>query len=250
MTYFGRMATCAAISVAGHLLLASGSAHLPPEAKAAQPVVLQVQLRAPVPAPELEQPSPAESEASKKPIHEAPRPTRRTPTDAKRQENVARNTPPTERPATNSDSTDTPVFGISMESTSTAGAGPAVRVGNTLRAAPGGKGDAEAAGKALREPVQAYEVTKMPLPKGRCSGKYTDEARQAGLEGTVVFDIVVGEDGRVRDIALVQGLGHGLTEEAKRAMKACTFTPGERDGKPVPVRVRGFKIRYALESAE
>ena len=28
-------------------------------------------------------------------------------------------------------------------------------------------------------PVAAYEVTKMPLPQGRCSGKYTDEAKAA-----------------------------------------------------------------------
>lgn len=251
MTYTGRIATCTAISLAVHLLLAKGSAHLPRQALAAQPVVVQVELRQPAPEPEPEEPAPAPSEASNKPIHEAPpKQARRIPTDAKRRESTARETPPTERPATGTDSSDTPVFGISMESTSALGSGPGVPVGNTLRAAPGGKGETAVAAKPLREPVQAYEVTKMPLPKGHCSGTYTDEARQAGLEGTVVFDIVVGEDGKVRDITLVQGLGHGLTEAAKRAMKACVFSPGERNGNPVPVRVRGFRIRFALESGD
>ncbi len=247
MSYSGRMILCAAASVAGHLFLARGSAHLPALAQAAQVVVLQVRVTAPAPEPEPEQPA----ESSQKAIHEAPaRQARRVPADAKRQDNVARETPPSERPATGDDSTNVPVFGISMDSTSAAGSGPGMRVGNTLRAVPRTHEDSAAAAKRLAAPVQAYEVTKMPLPRGRCSGTYTDEARQAGIEGTVVFDIVVGEDGQVRDIIVVQGLGHGLTEAAKRAMKGCTFTPGERDGKPVPVRVRGFRIRFALESAE
>ena len=31
------------------------------------------------------------------------------------------------------------------------------------------------------------------------------------------------------------------------ALAACTFTPGEKNGAPVPVRVRGFKIRFLLQ---
>jgi TonB family protein len=104
--------------------------------------------------------------------------------------------------------------------------------------------------KPLAAPVQAYEVTKMPLPIGRCTGKSTEEAIQAGLEGTVILDIVVGEDGWVRDVKIVQGLGLGLSEAAVRAAKACRFTPGERGGKPVPVRVSRFKVRFALREAE
>jgi TonB family protein len=123
-------------------------------------------------------------------------------------------------------------------------------VGNTLQTKPTHTKIAAADVKALAAPVQAYEVTKMPLPVGRCTGKYTEEARQAGLEGTVILDIVVGEDGAVRDITIVQGLGQGLNDAAVRALKACQFTPGERNGKPVPVRVRRFKVHFALGGAE
>ena len=87
----------------------------------------------------------------------------------------------------------------------------------------------------------------MPLPKGRCTGEYTEEARQAAIEGTVVLDLVVGEDGVVRDIVVVHGLDHGLTGAAVAAAKRCRFTPGERNGQPVPVRVRGFKITFYLQ---
>jgi TonB family protein len=90
----------------------------------------------------------------------------------------------------------------------------------------------------------------MPLPVGQCTGRYTEKARQAGLEGTVILDIVVGEDGTVRDVTIVQGLGEGLSEAAVRALKSCRFTPGERDGKPVPVRIRRFRVNFALGEAK
>jgi protein TonB len=108
---------------------------------------------------------------------------------------------------------------------------------------------AEAA-KPLAEPVASYEVTVMPLPQGRCAGKYTDEALRAAVEGTVVLDLIVDEKGRARDIKVVSGLGHGLTEAAVAAVKECRFSPGEKEGTAVPVRVRGFKIRFVLPGDE
>ena len=217
MNYPARLLVCAVVAVVGHLLLIRGVVHLPRHAEAARPIVVQVLLKAPPPEPE----KPAEPEATPEPKMKPQAPSRRRAMgEAPRRENLPKNPPPTERPATGTDTTTTPVFGISMESTSSAGAGP------------------------------AYEVTKMPLPVGRCTGKYTEEARQAGLEGTVILDIVVGEDGVVRDIAVVQGLAQGLSDAAVRALKACRFTPGERNGKHVPVRVRRFKVHFALGEAE
>jgi len=84
------------------------------------------------------------------------------------------------------------------------------------------------------------------LPQGRCAGKYTEAARAAGIEGVVVLDVIVDETGRTRDITVVEGLDHGLTEAAIAALRACRFSPGERAGQPVAVRVRGFKIRFLL----
>ena len=249
MNYSARLLTCVVVAVVGHLLLIRGVVHLPRQAEAAPPVVVQVVLRAPPPEPE----KPAEPEAAAEPkaqaIHQAPA-RRRAMTDAPRRENVLKNPPPTERPSTGTDTTTTPVFGISMESTSSAGTGPALPVGNTLQIKPGRVKVAAANVKPLAAPVAAYEVTKMPLPIGRCTGKSTEEAIQAGLEGTVILDIVVGEDGWVRDVKIVQGLDHGLSEAAVRAAKACRFTPGERNGKAVPVRVSRFKVRFAMAEAE
>lgn len=65
-----------------------------------------------------------------------------------------------------------------------------------------------------------------------------------------MLDLIVGEDGGVRDVKVVEGLPHGLTEAAVAAPGDCWFSPGEKDGKPVPVRVRGFKIRFVLSDAQ
>jgi hypothetical protein len=46
---------------------------------------------------------------------------------------------------------------------------------------------------------------------------------------------------------VVERLGHGLTEAAIAALEDCRFTPGEKDGRAVPVRVRSFKIRFVLQ---
>jgi TonB family protein len=131
-----------------------------------------------------------------------------------------------------------------------------MRVGNTLQTKPREKaGDAEVgSARPLAAPVPVYQVTKMPLPKGEITGQYTDEAREAGLEGTVILTFVVDEHGCVRDIKVLQSLGGGLTEAAKRALlgslHGCPFSPGERDGKPVPTRVPSFKIRFNLRENE
>ena len=65
-----------------------------------------------------------------------------------------------------------------------------------------------------------------------------------------MLDLVVGADGRVREVRVVSGLGHGLTEAAIAAAKACRFSPGEKGELAVPVRIREFKIRFVLQSDE
>ena len=252
MTYAQRLGICAVASLASHFLLARSTAHLPARVEAAEPVILSVNLRQPAPEPEPELAKPEGAEPSKEPVHEVPARHARRVADTAKPTAPTKNLTPTERPADSANASDTPVFGISMESTSAAGSGPSFRVGNTLQTKPRDKeGDSDgSANTRLAAPVPVYEVTKMPLPKGECSGRYTDEAREAGLEGLVILSFVVDEHGRVRDIKVLQGLGGGLTEAAKRAVQACAFSPGERDGKPVPTRVPSYKVRFSLRENE
>jgi protein TonB len=243
-----KLVICAVASVIAHVAVARALDELPPRVDLTprKIEVRVIEAPPPVPPPEPEkapepQPEPTPT-APPKPIeHQTVRP-HAVPTAA-----VAKETP-TDHPAVTGDTGDSPVFGISMESTSTVGGGPALPVGNTAKPAVGA-GSAAPVPKGVAGTVADYEATKLPLPQGRCSGKYTDEARAAGIEGTVVLDLVVGADGRVSEIHVVTGLGHGLDQAAIAALRDCRFTPGEQAGKPVGVRVRGFKIRFVMEEA-
>jgi TonB family protein len=243
-----QLAICAIASVAGHFAFARGLDYLPPHDDKALPQIVQVHVIAPPipePPPEPVKPEEPKPEQPKPQVHERPRPHE---AKAVARDTPPVDTPPVDHPPTTTDTTTTPVFGVTMESTSQAGTGPAMPIGNTTHPAPSGTPGAPV--KPLAQPVAAVEVTKMPLPQGRCAGKYTEEARAAAIEGVVVLDLIVDEHGRTRDITVVSGLSHGLTEAAIAALTACTFTPGERDGQAVPVRVRGFKIRFLMQEGQ
>jgi protein TonB len=232
-------------SVAAHWVLVQLLEELPP--RPTPPMQARVEVRVVEPLPPPPEPPPPPPELTPPPP--VPEPPRVKPKPTPTRVTTSTPTPPVESPATPLDSTSTtadpnakPRFGVSMSSTSTAGK-TEVPVGNTSRPTQDTGTPGEV--KPL-PPAAAHEVTKMPLPEGRCAGKYTEAARAAGIEGVVVLDVIVDENGKTRDITVVDGLEHGLTEAAIAALRACRFTPGERAGQRVPVRVRGFKIRFLL----
>lgn len=67
--------------------------------------------------------------------------------------------------------------------------------------------------------------------------EYSDEARQAKYQGTVMLWVVVGADGRAHEIRVQQSLGMGLDEKAIEAVRGWKFAPGMKDGIPVAVQV-------------
>jgi TonB family protein len=70
----------------------------------------------------------------------------------------------------------------------------------------------------------------------REKAKYTEEARQSKIQGTVMLTIVFGADGRIHDIRTVRGLPDGLTESSIEAAQKIRFHPAVLNGKPVSVR--------------
>jgi periplasmic protein TonB len=65
--------------------------------------------------------------------------------------------------------------------------------------------------------------------------QYTDEAREAKLQGTVTLQVLVGADGRASQIRLVRGIGLGLDDRAVQSVRNWKFIPARDPAhRPVP----------------
>lgn len=69
--------------------------------------------------------------------------------------------------------------------------------------------------------------------------QYTAEALAAKIQGEVIVDVVVLENGTVGEVSVVKSLDtvHGLDNAAVSTVKRWRFEPGTRDGQPVSVTV-------------
>lgn len=75
--------------------------------------------------------------------------------------------------------------------------------------------------------------------------EYSEEARKAKQQGTVVLQVVVGIDGRVHDVKITRPLGLGLDEKAIEAVKRWSFRPGRKEGKAVAV-IANIEVNFHL----
>lgn len=82
---------------------------------------------------------------------------------------------------------------------------------------------AQTAEPAFTPPVVISE------PKAR----YTPEAQEAKVQGEVTLKVRFLASGQVEVIGVVNGLGHGLDEEARHVAESIRFKPALRNGQPV-----------------
>ncbi len=75
--------------------------------------------------------------------------------------------------------------------------------------------------------------------------EYSEEARKAKYQGTVVLWVVVGTDGRVHDVKIARSLGMGLDEKAIESVRTWRFEPSRMNGQPVPVQVN-VEVNFRL----
>jgi TonB family protein len=76
--------------------------------------------------------------------------------------------------------------------------------------------------------------TRPPRVLSRAEPQYSEEARRAGVNTTIIVSLVVNENGAPQDIKVVRGAGFGLDEMAIRAIGTWRFEPGIKEGKPFP----------------
>jgi TonB family protein len=88
-------------------------------------------------------------------------------------------------------------------------------------------------------PQSAYRIgggVTAPTLVYKVQPEYTEQARNARFEGTVILFVVITPDGRPTDIKVLRALGMGLDEAAVNCVKKWKFKPGLKDGTPVPVQ--------------
>ncbi|MGQ0542481.1 MAG: TonB family protein [Blastocatellia bacterium] len=74
---------------------------------------------------------------------------------------------------------------------------------------------------------------------------YTDQARQAGIMGTIRVAVLFGASGRVEYVLVLSRLGYGLDQQAVAAARKISFEPQRKDGIPVSV-VRLIEFGFAI----
>jgi TonB family protein len=79
--------------------------------------------------------------------------------------------------------------------------------------------------------VTAPRVLEDPSPD------YSEEARKAKYQGTVVLSLIVDSSGRPQNIKVYRSLGMGLDQKAVEAVRLWKFAPALKDGTPVAVLI-------------
>ncbi len=75
--------------------------------------------------------------------------------------------------------------------------------------------------------------------------EYSEEARKAKWQGTVVLTVIVDEMGRPNHVSVLRSLGLGLDQKAIDAVSQWRFKPGQKDGKAVPV-IATIEVNFRL----
>lgn len=76
--------------------------------------------------------------------------------------------------------------------------------------------------------------------------QYSETARQAKMNGTVILAVAINAAGTVDAVKVVQSAEPSLDANAVDAVKRWRFTPATKDGKPVPVQLSvetNFRLR-------
>lgn len=90
------------------------------------------------------------------------------------------------------------------------------------------------------------DLDEKPRALNKLKPIYPPQAKMRRIEGHVVIDFVVGENGRARSIEVVSEQPTSIfTEAAKNAIARWRFTPGTKGGKTVSARVRQ-KVIFSL----
>ena len=102
----------------------------------------------------------------------------------------------------------------------------------------GGNGDSIGTGGNRDDgpfPVGGLISPPRIVPGTKVQPQYTDMARLAHLQGVVLLQTTIDEQGNVIDVHVLKALKMGLDREAVKAVTQWKFTPATLNGRPVKV---------------
>jgi TonB family protein len=73
-----------------------------------------------------------------------------------------------------------------------------------------------------------------PRPIYKVEPQYTEDAKNAKIQGSVTLSLEINEQGQPQDIKVTRSLDPGLDQQAMDAVSQWQFAPATKDGAPVP----------------
>ncbi|MEN9722738.1 MAG: hypothetical protein RJB38_724, partial [Pseudomonadota bacterium] len=139
------------------------------------------------------------------------------------------------------------IFGLSRDHLASSDANaPSSKLGNTLAKTPDQDRLRDDDPSAIPIPTDDYLVSEMPVLLSDFRVPYPADAKKAGVQGSVMLDLLIDGEGLVRKATLVQGLFPSLDQAAQTAALQLRFKPARVEQKPVAVRIR-YAYRFVLE---
>jgi protein TonB len=105
-----------------------------------------------------------------------------------------------------------------------------------------GPGERGGWGSSVYQPGGGVSAPRVLL---KVDPEYSEDARKAKYQGTVLLSVIVDEHGIVRDIRVLRPLGLGLDQKAIEAVTQWKFRPGMKDGRPVAVQAT-IEVNFRL----
>jgi protein TonB len=140
--------------------------------------------------------------------------------------------------------TGEPDIGLDADSFGS-GSGAAFHAGTSQMGAPtGGKPFSSDAG--VEGPKLAAKMIEARPHAGNKQPAYPEKARKMAIEGLMVIEADINEQGRVTRATVRKPLEPSLDQEAQKAVLAWNFDPATLQGKPVP-STKFLRIRFQLE---
>ncbi len=108
--------------------------------------------------------------------------------------------------------------------------------------------DAANAVASVNKTVRAPKIIMArPLYRRNPPPNYPKRAQRGGLEGVVILDVRVNEDGEVEDLEVFQSSGHKILDRAAvKSVKKWLFQPGTRNGQKIETQVH-VPVRFRLQ---